>query len=213
MTNIIFLGFEQHCGKDTVGEILVKNYNYKRVSFADAVKLELAEKLNIDVKILQQQGPEKEKYRSQMIEFAESERKKNPYVWINKAFEPYMTNLKTFKPNLNLVVTDFRRDAEVEWYYSIWTEIQKRNSLYYKNPKYKAELDLKLFHIIRPELEGKDKDTLTHKTIGLVYGIELVYPGFINSVIYNDSTIENLELKIQLAMQNQDNTIFGQKIN
>ncbi len=209
-TTIIFLGFEKGAGKDSVGEILVSDFNYTRISFADAMKEELAKQLNIDVQLLHKQGKEKEKYRQKMIEFAEEQKKKNPYIWISKAFEPYLTKTKTFKPGLKLVVTDHRREIEVEWYYKLWQEVQQQKSLYYKNPKYEPDLELKLFHIVRPEVN--DPDILTHKAIGVAKGIDLVFPGFIDTVIYNDSTLEILKEKVRLALSNDSDKIFGQEI-
>jgi phosphomevalonate kinase len=199
-TIIIFLGYESLVGKDTVGEIMVNNYGFTRLSFADAMKEELAKQLNIDVKLLQIPGKEKEKYRKQMIEFAEAERAKNPFVWINKAFEPYMNpQLRTFKSGYKLVITDHRRESEVYWYYEMWRilEVQK---LQWKNiPKYQPQLQLKLLHIIRPGI--KDKDTLTHYALGLAKGIDLIYPGFIDATIHNDSTKERLKEKIENCLK------------
>jgi len=211
MTTIIFLGYEKGCGKDTVGEILEKKHGYIRVSFADAMKIELAKELGIDVELLHKQGKEKEKYRKKMIEFAEEKKLKDPYVWLNKAFEPYMTKTKTFKPGLKLVVTDHRREIEVEWYFKLWNEIQQRKSLSYKNPKFKPVLELRLFHIVRPGVK-KDDDVLTHKAIGMTQGIDLVFPGFIDTIITNDSTIEVLEKKIETILEENLNKIFGQEI-
>jgi len=192
-SEIIFLGFEQGCGKDTLGKILVEEHGYTRVSFADAMKHSLAKELGIDVSLLLNQGKEKEKYRKEMIKYAEEAKITDPYVWITKAFEPYMENY-SFKDNLKLAVTDFRREIEVMWYYTLWKEINNRKEIWPNIPKNQINVNLRMFHIQRPNIN--DKDVLTHKAIGLVKGINLCNPGFLNGVISNDSTITSLKKKL-----------------
>ena len=38
MNNLILISGKKQCGKDTIGEYLVKNYSYKQISFADELK-------------------------------------------------------------------------------------------------------------------------------------------------------------------------------
>ena len=193
MTSIVFLLGEMGVGKDTVAEEFVKN-GFVRVSFADALKQEYAHQNNIDVRILHTQGLEKESHRLKLIEVAEEARKKNPLVWLNKAFEPYIDpSTHMFKKDVKLVVSDNRRVSEVEWYYNLYTEINHTNDE--RGEHICSSLKLALFHIVRPKIV--DSDTLTALAIGTAYGIDLAHPGFINAVINNDSTKEALKEKIK----------------
>ena len=191
MINIIFLLGEAGVGKDSVAETFIEK-GFTRVSFADALKKEFANKNEIDVSILHIQGKEKEKYRKKIIEFAEAARAIDPLIWLTKAFEPYINpTTHSFKDGLKLVITDFRRNAEVEWYLKVWEEKMK---LYFERNAKFSQLDLKLIHVIRPGIN--DPDILTAHAIGMVYGIDLVHPGFIDAIINNDSTKEVLKEKV-----------------
>lgn len=179
-TKIVFLLGIAGSGKDTVGKKFEKE-GYIRVSFADKVKEEYAKIANIKLEDLHTQGPVKEAHRDGIIAFAEGEKLKDPLVWLKKAFEPYLENNK-FKEGLKLVITDFRRDCEVDWYYDIWLSIAE----FYKAKDFldneKNPIDLKLFYINRPEVI--DVDYLTHYAIGKVIGINKIQPGFINATIH-----------------------------
>jgi hypothetical protein len=97
MVEIVMLLGVAGSGKDTVGEVCVKN-GFVRIGFADIPKIELAKTLNIPVQYLIEQGPMKEKYRGNLIEYAESKRKENPFYWIDKAFEPYLNETSFLNP-------------------------------------------------------------------------------------------------------------------
>lgn len=196
MTSVVFLLGEAGVGKDSIAEEFVKN-GFIRVSFADALKQEYADQNNIDVKILHTQGLEKESHRLRLIKFAEAARAKDPLVWLNKAFEPYIDPLtRAFKKDIKLIVSDHRRNAEVEWYYNLYAKISRMNNLE-RGYSY-FPLRLGLFHVVRPGTN--DPDVLTALAIGMAHGIDLVNPGFINAVINNDSTQEVLKEKIKNLM-------------
>lgn len=112
-------------GKDTVGNILVNRYNFKRIAFGDILKQELnsyfKEEVMVDLKnkgtniniedidFLNPKTQEiKEKLRPYMIWFGEEARRKaGKYYWINKAFS-------TIGNNNKIIITDVRRDNEVD---------------------------------------------------------------------------------------------------
>lgn len=197
MTKIVFLLGEAGVGKDLVAQEFVDN-GFTRVSFADALKEEYAKEAGIDSSILHVQGKEKEKHRKKLITFAEAARAKDPLVWLNKAFEPYIDPVtRAFKDDVSLVISDHRRDAEVQWYYNIWKEVEARKAQS-RNPEKHIKLSLSLFHVVRPDVI--DLDTLTAKAIGTVYGIDLANPGFISAVINNDSTKDMLKEKLKKLM-------------
>lgn len=196
MTNIVFLLGEAGVGKDTIAEEFVKR-GFKRISFADALKKEYSLQNNVNVKILHTQGPEKENHRLKLIEFAEAKRAKDPLVWINKAFEPYVNPLNgIFHDNLKLIISDLRRESEVDWYYNLWMQVE----LSEKELTKKIPLELNLFHVVRPGI--KDTDILTAKAIGKVHGINLVVPGFLSGVINNNSTLIKLKEKVENLITN-----------
>lgn len=194
-TKIIFLLGEAGSGKDTVGNEFVKK-GYTRVSFADAMKQEYADKIGIDVQELHVQGPKKEFHRPGLIEFAEAARAIDSLIWLKKGFEPFQDSNKKFKEDLKLVVTDFRRDSEVDWYYEMLQS---------------GEVDLKLFQIAREDVG--DKDVLTHYTIGKVKGINKVNLGFIDAVIFlqpagNKLTPSEYKVLLETAKDKTEKLIF-----
>jgi len=182
-TKIIFLLGESRSGKDTVGKAFLK-HGYIRVSFADIMKEEYAKQIGIDVSELHIQGPKKESHRAGIIQFAEAARAIDSLTWLNKAFEKYRDIDGSFKEGLKLVITDFRRDSEVDWFYDLWSTI--RSFEYNSNPMLTKEhyIDLKMFYILNPD--SGDTDVLTHYTIGKAFGINKIYPGFISGTIHNN---------------------------
>lgn len=216
-TNIVFLLGCSRSGKDTIGEHLVNKYNYKRVSFADAVKEEYAANQGIDVSILHTQGPEKEAHRAGMIEYAESERKKNPLCWLEKAFKPYMEDVKesmdsyAFKEDLNLVITDCRRIDEIDWVVYFKDLINHvRLELEAEGQTFEPYLNIELWYVQRQEAEDADTDVLTHKCIGYARGYHraaIAYP-VIDCIISNNDTIEALSAKIDRKVEMPQEEIF-----
>jgi len=179
-TKIVFLLGIAGSGKDTVGKTL-SDKGFTRVSFADAVKQEYAKLINIDINELYIQGPKKESHREGIIAFAEGEKLKDPLVWLKKAFEPYIEDGE-FKEGLKLVVTDFRRDCEVDWYFNVWSDIKEFEEREGVLSTKKYPINLRMFYINRPEVI--DEDVLTHYAIGKVQGINKAQPGFIDATIH-----------------------------
>ena len=214
-SNVIFLLGCSQTGKDTVGQHLVNNYNYKRVSFADAVKEQYAKENGLDVRILHEQGPSKEKHRGGMIELAESARLDNPLCWLEKAFEPYMQDNGLFKEDQRLVVTDCRRLQEIDWVYK-WKAIKQlsENQAKQAGETAKHYFSVDLWYIRRPVAEVKDADVLTHSCIGYAKGLhkgismELNHFPLIDITIYNDKDIHTLYRKVDKALEIRENPIF-----
>jgi len=177
MVEIIILAGVKQSGKDTTGEELIKN-GFKRIAFADAAREGLAKKLNIPLEYLTNNGSNKEKYRNDLIEFAESKRKINKFYWIEKAISPYLNDNKEFKDG-KYVITDFRRLSEVEWY----EQLKEQN------------INVKIFLIERPG--AKDNDYLTLQTLATI-----AREGYIYDKIINNSTKKELNKKIKHQILN-----------
>lgn len=113
-------------GKDTVGKILVEQYAYRRVAFADKVR-ELALKLCgssiVDVGLgnymklrdaIEAFGwdikRDSEDVRKILERVGDGCREVlGPYVWINAAFGPHLLD------DDDIVVTDVRKENEITW--------------------------------------------------------------------------------------------------
>jgi hypothetical protein len=188
--NIVFLLGLAGSGKDSVGEIFIKK-GYKRIALADAVKKEYAQINNISIQDLILQGERKEYHRSAIIKFAEAKRAIEPEYWIKLALNPYMEN-GLFKPNINLVITDFRRISEIKWYISLFKTVSFLNY----DPRIQCISNLKMFCIKR---DIEDSDILSHYAIGYAQGYSDAENGFpiIDAIIDNNSDLPSLENKIE----------------
>jgi hypothetical protein len=87
---IFLLSGWSHSGKDTAADFICKTYGFKKFAFADAPKVAVAEKYNFpfgwtqtqDGKRLEVQTPSgTHTVRDLIIEYANSERTKNPFAW------------------------------------------------------------------------------------------------------------------------------------
>jgi dephospho-CoA kinase len=109
---IVMISGRSGSGKDTVGEILKKNYT--RLAFADELKKEVSKKYNIPIELMNSQegkktlipGSEKT-VREILIEHGEEERKKDKNVWIKKI-------ISKIKKEKNYIITDWRFKNEYE---------------------------------------------------------------------------------------------------
>lgn len=202
-TSIVFLLGEAGSGKDTVGKVLVEEHGYTRVSFADAVKDEVAKIHNIDVKLLHEQGPIKEEMRGAMISLAEGERAKDPLCWLKYALDKHRDETGDFKPGLKLVITDCRRDSEIDWMYALKQQVLFAN----KESKDLAQhYVFPYLFLIKRENKSLDPDALTHACISYAMGIQKVLqdetPMFgagirlVDGIIHNSGTIDYLKSKI-----------------
>jgi len=208
-TSIVFLLGEAGSGKDSIGKILVEEHGYTRVSFADAVKDEVAKLHDMDVKLLHEQGPVKEKMRSAMIELAENERAKDPLHWLKLAFLKHQDEEFNFKPGLKLVITDCRRDSEIDWLYALKQEI------YVANTQSQGRAQHYVFpylFLVKRDNKPIDTDVLTHGCISYAMGIQKVLHEktlmthndirLLDGFVHNNGTIDNLKSKIQAVVEN-----------
>ena len=90
VTNIIMLSGYLRSGKDTVGAILVRDFNFTRYAFADALKDEVAELNGLDRTSLDtQEGKSVEitpdtTVRTVLIQHGQTQRARNPNYWVEK---------------------------------------------------------------------------------------------------------------------------------
>lgn len=212
-TIIVFLLGEAGSGKDTVGKILVDDHNFIRVSFADAVKDEVAKIHNIDVKLLHEQGPVKEQMRGAMISLAEGERAKDPLCWLKLALSKHQDENGNFKPGLKLVITDCRRDSEIDWLYTLKQEITIANA----KEKDAQHYVMPYLFLVKRDNKPVDSDVLTHGCINYALGIQKVLHEMhnirlVDGFIHNNGTIDNLQSKIHTLVETFDfNHIYNQK--
>jgi hypothetical protein len=111
---IVVLSGWLQSGKDTVGKILVDRFGYKRYAFADALKDELSQVLNVprsvmdtnDGKMLIVQG---QTVRQHLIEYGQEQRRKDPLVWVKKVCQKISREGEPL-----VVITDWRMPNEVQ---------------------------------------------------------------------------------------------------
>lgn len=176
MKLILFFGLAGS-GKDTAGEVFAESSKIKTAHFALKMKQELAEILNIDVADLINQGPNKEKYRSVMIEYAEMVKKdKGESHWWNILIEElYQQEVEV------CVILDARREIEVYNAYEMWKQDPDSVSIY----------------IIDRE-GNEDSDFLTHRALAAVKAINYAEGGgFLKSIILNDKSKEEFKEKVK----------------
>lgn len=94
------------CGKDTVGAILVDNFNFLRVAFADELK-------RICKDTFKWNGKKDADGRNLLINIGVSARSYNNNFWVEKVADKIAESV-TYG-NLNFVITDFRFLNEVEF--------------------------------------------------------------------------------------------------
>lgn len=192
-TEVVFLVGLSFSGKDTVGKVFVDN-GFTRISYADVLKQEYANLNGIDLKILHEQGPEKELHRPKLIEYAEAARTIDPLHWVSKAFSPYLDETQTFKQlkkGLKLVVTDVRRISDIEFAVGMKEIISIGLD---------PNISAKLFLIDRPEI--KDMDNITHEAIGFLKGVHSTLSfSVIDAIITNNSNLEDLQSKVKRIIE------------
>lgn len=99
-------------GKDTVGEYLVQNYDFRRYAFGDGIR-DLCREYFPD-KIQADKKP-----RSLLQGVGQDLRKYDWDVWVKRLFSEVEKDRKSFKffgkePDFNMVITDLRQPNELE---------------------------------------------------------------------------------------------------
>lgn len=122
VSNIIFLIGKAGSGKDTVAKLFAKE-GYKRIAFADKLKKEYYSGICVEYCADNEDRAFKEKHRQGLILYGESMRAKyGGEYWIEKAFKEYTDDDKLFgfrEDCPDLIVTDVRRDSELDYITSL----------------------------------------------------------------------------------------------
>lgn len=115
MKNVAFLG-PMRCGKDSIATYLVNSHRYKRLAFADNLKWEIAEIMQMMTNkqwTLEDIDLNKTRFRMGLQWWGtEIRRFDNPNYWIDQVEMQIQTNLQT--ENSSLVVTDTRFLNEIQ---------------------------------------------------------------------------------------------------
>lgn len=114
---ILLLTGYSGAGKDTVGDYLTSNYNFKRYAFADVLKKRFSLKYNLPTYLLASQSGKKEivninntnkSIREHLIDYAQYKRSKDPDIWANLLLYQIQFN----NPKL-VCITDWRQLNEL----------------------------------------------------------------------------------------------------
>lgn len=98
---IILLSGKRYSGKDFIGDILVKNHNFKKKSLATAVKTNYCKNTNLDYNTFMNSRKIKEEHRQNLIDYSEGKKLKDPYYWCK-----ILNN--SIDKNDNIVICDTR---------------------------------------------------------------------------------------------------------
>lgn len=196
LTLIGLLG-RKRTGKDTIGIQLVSEYDFKKYSIVSWLR-ELAQSHDADTlqtmypflwlelkhyDLLPHSGKKDDGERWLLQNLAEQFRKEDPFWLVNKMTNTiYHDASKNPQNNLRIVITDVRMGCDVialrrfakEWPF--------------------GEACFKLFKIERPELENKDNHETERE-------VDMVRDTWIDSVIHNNGTLEDLSLRVDTCLQ------------
>lgn len=189
---LIFLSGYKGSGKDTFAKLLADEYkksgnnNFVVVALADALKREVYSRHGVEFTTsLEEDRDFKESVREELIQYAESEKRKNgEYYWIAKAIFPIIDPIIEaghIDKLPDIIVTDCRRVEEVMWYKHIkFGTLNNEISKYY---------DTMFFIVHREDAEVTDNDYLTR--IALKYAVE---SRIMDKLIRNYRDITKLEV-------------------
>lgn len=107
---IILLSGKRKCGKDYLAEQLNKRFNERSqiVRISEPIKSEWAKKLNLDLEQLLSDGPYKEKYRKEMIEWSDTVRADDYGYFCRSAMQNADHEI--------IIVSDIRRKSDVKFF-------------------------------------------------------------------------------------------------
>ena len=112
---IILLSGKRYSGKDFVGDILVKKFNFKKKSLATAVKKNYCKIKNLDYNTFMNDRKIKEEHRQYLIDYSEGKKKQDPYYWCK-----ILNN--SIKENDNVVICDLRYMDELKYFQNIYPD-------------------------------------------------------------------------------------------
>ena len=152
-------GFKR-TGKDTIGEYLIREHKFKRLSFGDEVKKEVSKQEGISLEEIENN---KETYRYLLTSHGEIKRKTvDSLYWVKKSFKE--NNIDPNNLTQNIVITDVRRLEELTWLKEL---NEKNNNIY-------------VFEIIKTNHWDDDIETIK----SIVYGnyFNIFYGKIINKM-------------------------------
>lgn len=196
---IILLSGKMYSGKDTVADIICKNYNFKKIAFADEVK-------NIASKCFGWDGIKDEKGRRLLQTIGtEAGRYYNPDIWVDKLinrieFEmnevEFLTEYSVLKNpfNLNFVISDHRFPNEYE---KIKLKLNKEYDVY------RIRIERSIIFI--EELNNEEYENINeyHESISNeLHESEQQFDNMdFDYLISNNGTLQQLEIKVKNIIQ------------
>lgn len=118
MNQLIFITGYAGSGKDTIGNYLVKNYDFKKYAFADILKKRFCLLYNIPLYLLYTQKGKKKimningvnlSLREHLIIYAQHQRSLNPNIWVDLILKQI-----NFNKHKKICITDWRQENELE---------------------------------------------------------------------------------------------------
>jgi hypothetical protein len=133
---IAFCGVSR-CGKDTAAAAVVKQLGWKRLAFADPLKLEACKILGIGHEYLELH---KQELRGLLVGLGAGHRMLDPDHWIKEAKKMMTSYVADHVPGV--VISDVRYNNEAEWVRSIGGKvfIIERNGVVAANDEERASL-------------------------------------------------------------------------
>ncbi|KAH8281671.1 hypothetical protein KR054_002117 [Drosophila jambulina] len=120
MLKIVLISGKRKCGKDYLSERLQKRLaNRSRiVRISEPIKSEWARKLNLNLGELLSDGPYKEKYRRDMIEWSDEVRAKDYGYFCRLAMKDALDHQAT----PYVLVSDVRRKNDIKWFHETFSK-------------------------------------------------------------------------------------------
>ncbi|KAH8238035.1 hypothetical protein KR032_012181 [Drosophila birchii] len=114
MLKIVLISGKRKCGKDYISERLQKRLadQSRIVRISEPIKSEWARKLNLNLSELLSDGPYKEKYRRDMIEWSDEVRAKDYGYFCRLA----MNDARDHHSTPYVLVSDIRRKNDIKWF-------------------------------------------------------------------------------------------------
>jgi len=193
-------------GKDTVGDILVDNYNFKKLSYADRLKDTIATMFDWDRDMIEGQTPHSRKWREKPDEFWTNElgydvtprsilqrvgtdcmrKGLDDQIWILFVKKELIEN-----PNTNFVIPDIRFFNERELVRNmngqVWRIKKGPDPEWINNAINDNRYDTDWMHEYHPDIHESEWRWIDH-------------PTEFDKTIHNEGTIEDLAQQIQRQM-------------
>nr|QFG73997.1 MAG: phosphomevalonate kinase [Megaviridae environmental sample] len=141
---------KDYCAGDLADKLITIHKNTLIVSLADKVKQEYCELMNKDYWRLHQDRQYKEENRPAIVEYATTERAKDPLIWCKK-LTTYIEKLSSFYEFF--IISDIRYPNEINYFNSLYDavnvrihadDITRTGRGYIKNPVDQDETEVSL---------------------------------------------------------------------